>query len=102
MFGTSRGPISISQHHGRTSTSQHHGQTPTSTICLNSRQPNCLPQWQTTQPSAYIVHSQPSTASFSKSSNSQTIASEHDIIYTPAPFLSGIYYDNCDCHILCA
>ena len=32
---------------------------------------NCLPQWQTTQLSAYIVQSQLPTDSFSKSSNSQ-------------------------------
>ena len=31
----------------------------------------------------------------------RTIASRHDVIHTPAHFLSGVYYDNCDCHILC-
>ena len=39
------GQTSTSQHHGRTPTSQHHGQIPTSTVCLNGRQPNCLPTW---------------------------------------------------------
>ena len=52
-FGTSRGPISISQHHGRNSTS---------TVCLNSREPNCLFTWSK-------VNSQ--LPFFSKSSNSQ-------------------------------
>ena len=43
-------------------TSHHHGSTPNF---------NCVPQWQTTQLSAYIVQSQLLTDSFSKSSNSQ-------------------------------
>ena len=41
-----------SQHHGRTPTYNHgrtptynHGRTPPSTVCLNARQPNCLPAW---------------------------------------------------------
>ena len=29
------------------------------------------------------------------------ISSGHDVIHTPAHFLSGVYYDNGDCHILC-
>ena len=32
-----------SQHHGPIPTFHHHGQTPNSTVCLNGRQPNCLP-----------------------------------------------------------
>ena len=63
-LGTSRGPISISQHHGRTLTSQHYCWTQ----LLNFI---CLPQWQTTQLSAYMVQSQLPTDTFSKSSNSQ-------------------------------
>ena len=40
--------------------------------------------------------------SFSKSPNSQPIASGHDVIHTPVPFsIWGFYYDICDCHILC-
>ena len=31
----------------------------------------------------------------------RTITSEHDVIHTQPHFLSGVYYDNCDCHILC-
>ena len=58
---------------------------------------------------SYIVHSQPPAGqarlrvesqltSFSKSPNSQSIASGHDVIHTPVPFLIwGFYYDICDC-----
>ena len=43
-----------------------------------------------------------STAVFLKSSNSLLISSGHDVIHAPTHFLSGVYYDNGDCHILCA
>ena len=40
---------------------------------------------------------------FSKSPNSQPIASGHDVIHTPVLFpIWGFYYDICDCSILCA
>ena len=44
-----------------------------------------------------------STNSFSKSPNSQPIASGHYVIHTPVLFPIWVfYYDICDCHILCA
>ena len=64
---------------------------------------NCLPQWQTTQLSAYMAQNQLPTASFSKSSNSpdhRFRAWRHS--HTSTHFLSGVYYDNCDFSILCA
>ena len=121
-FGTSRGPISISQHHSRirasqhdcrtptsqhhgrtptsqhdcrtptsqhhgrtptsqhdcrTPTSQHHGRTPTSSVCLNDRQPNCLPTWSTVN--SQMTH-------FQKLQILRTIASGYDVIHTPASF----------------
>ena len=63
---------------------------------------------------SYIVHSQPPAGlarprvksqltSFSKSPNSQPIASGHDVTHTPVLFsIWGFYNDICDCHILCA
>ena len=47
---------------------------------------NSMPQWQRIQLSIRMVQCQPSTDSFSKSSNSQPISSGHDVIHTPAPF----------------
>ena len=38
---------------------------------------------------------------FQNPPNSQPISSGHDVIHTPAHFLSGVYYDYGDCHILC-
>ena len=66
-----------SQHHGRTPTSHYHGQNSTLTLCLNGREPNCLPTWPK-------VNFQ--LTCFSKFPNSQPISSGHDIIHTPAPF----------------
>ena len=44
-----------------------------------------------------------STNSFSKSPNSQLIASGHDVIHTPVIFsIWDFYYDICECHIFCA
>ena len=39
------------------------------------------------------------TDCFSKYANSQPIASGHEVIHTP---VSVVYYDNCNCQILCA
>ena len=66
-----------SQLSGRTPTSQQHGRNSTSIVCLNGRQPNCLFTW----PKVNLP-----TSSFSKSPNSQPIASGHDVIHTPATF----------------
>ena len=60
-----------------------------------------------------IVHSKPPiwtgpaqsriSTTFSKSPNSQPIASGHDVIHTPDAFpIWGFYDEICDCHILCA
>ena len=62
----------------------------------------CLSQWQTTQLSAHIVQSQLLTTSFSKSSDSQDHRFRVWRHSHSSHFLSGVYYDNCDCHILCA
>ena len=63
---------------------------------------------------SYIVHSQPPAGlalprvesqltSFSKSPNSQLIASGHDVIHTPVTFpILRFYYGICDWHIFCA
>ena len=50
---------------------------------------NCLPQWQTTQLSAYMVQSQLPTDSFSNLQILRTITSGYDVIHTPAPFPIG-------------
>ena len=93
-----------------TQTSQHHGQNSTSTVRLHG------PSRLLTRPVPFgnqldwspvnyqldwpTIKTQ--LTSFSKSQNSQPIASRNDVIHTPAQFISGVYYDNCDCHILCA
>ena len=85
---TSKSPL-----YGRTPTSQNHGRTPTLTVCHWGRQPNCLSTWPK-------VNSQ--LTLFQNLQILRTLASEHDVIHTLAHFLSGVYYDNCDCHLLCA
>ena len=85
-LGTSRGPISMSQHHGRTLTSQqhcrtpishHHGRTPNPTVCFNGRQPNYLPTWPKVNFQLTL---------FQNLQILRAIASEHDVIHTPAQF----------------
>ena len=82
-LGTSHGPISISQHHGRTQVLTIMVGPPTSTVCLNGRQPNCLPTCPKVNSSGSSL---PGITSFTLQPH----------------FLSGVYYDNYDCHILCA
>ena len=87
------GPTSKSRH-GRISTSPHHGRNLTSTVCLNGK---------TAQLSVYMAKSQLPTDSFSKSSKSQDHrfpAWRHS--HSSPNFLPGVYYDNCNCHILSA
>ena len=43
-----------------------------------------------TQLAAYMAQRQPSSDVFLKSSNSQPISSEHDVIHTPAPFSAWV------------
>ena len=63
---------------------------------------NRLPQWQINQLSVYMAQSQLPTDSFSKSSTSQDRCFWALTSFTLQPhFLSGFYYDNCDCHTLC-
>ena len=96
------GPTSKAQLPGRTSNSQHHGQNstlwqrtlfsapmaetqlssclahsqlPTSTVCLNGRQPNCLPTWPKVNFQLPL---------FQNLQILRTIASRHDVIHTPA------------------
>ena len=84
--------VQTSQHHDRT-----HLLTPWSELNFN-----CLPLRQTTQLSSYMAQSQLPTDSFSKIfkfSRPQLPG-----VITPTlqlHFLSGVYYDNCDYHILC-
>ena len=63
------------------------------TVCLNSRQPKCLSTWpKVNLPTNFFKI-------FKFSGPSLPIMTS----FTLQPhFLSGIYYDNCDCHILCA
>ena len=65
------GRTPTSHYHGRTPTSHYHGRTPTSTVCLNSREPNCLSTWPTVNSQLQIL---------------RTIASGHDAFHTPASF----------------
>ena len=105
------GPISNSQLPGRTPTSQHNrqnstcqhqGRTPTVSISWSELNFNCLPQWQTTQLSAYIVPSQLLIDVFFKIFKFSGPLLPGIMSFTLQPrFLSGVYYDNCDCHILC-
>ena len=72
------GPTSKSQLHGRTPTSHHHVRTPTSTVCL---------------------HGPKSTFNFKFSGPSLLDMTS----FTLQPhFLSEVYYDNGNCHTLCA
>ena len=73
-------PPTFSTSCGPVSTSPHHGRTPTS--------PH---------------HGRNSTKSFSKSSKFSGPSLPGMTSYTLQPyFLSGVYHDKCDCHILCA
>ena len=94
-LGTSRGPMSISQHHGRTPTSQHHCRTPTSqqhgrtptsqhhgrnstsAVCLSDRIPNCLPTWSKVNCQLIL---------FQNLQILWAIAFGHDVIHSLAPF----------------
>ena len=97
--------------HGPTSKSQLPGRTPLlhTMVGLNFSTPswsdpnfNCLPQRQTTQLSVYIAQSQLPTDLFLKifKFSGPSLPSMTSFILQPH-FLSGVYYDNCDCHILC-
>ena len=57
---------------------------------------NCLPKWQRTQLSAYIVQNQLPTTSFSKSSNSQDHRFRAWRHSHSSSFPIWGYYDNCD------
>ena len=92
------GRTSTSQHHGRTSTSQHHGRTATS----QHHGPTPTSQHHGRTPTSQH-HGRTSIDSFSKSSNSR----DHLFRVWRHPhsspiFCLGVYYDNGDCHILCA
>ena len=60
--------------------------------CLNGRQPNCLSTWPKVNSQLFfkifkfLGPSLPGMTSFTLQPH----------------FLSGVYYDNCDCHIFCA
>ena len=72
---------------GRTSTSQHHGRT----------------QLLSTMVGPQILNAMVGTRLnlFQNHPNSQPISSGHDVFYTQPHLLSGVYYDNGDCHIFC-
>ena len=64
---------------------------------------NCLPLRQTTQLSVYIVHYQLSIDVYFKIFKFSGPSLSGMMLFTLQPrFLSGVYYDNCVCHILCA
>ena len=78
-----------------------HGPSQLSNFRLLGRELNSLcSKWQRQNACLTWPEVNSQLTSFSKSPNSQPIASRHDVIHTPAHFLSGVYYDNC--HILCA
>ena len=61
-----------------------------------------LPQRQTTQLSVYMAQSQLSNCLFFKIFKFSGPLLPDMTSFTLQPhFLSGVYYDNCDCHILC-
>ena len=62
---------------------------------------NCLPQWQTTQLSVYIVQTQLPTDSFKILKFSGPSLPGMTSFTVQPHFLSGVYYDNFDCHIVC-
>ena len=106
----SHGPTLKSHLPGWTPTSQHHCWTQILNIIVGPNfspswsDPNfnCLPLRQTTQQSGNIVQSQLPTLFFKifKFSGPSLLGITS---FTLQPhFLSGIYYDNYDCHILCA
>ena len=68
-------------------TSQHYGRTPTSTVCLNSKQPDCLRTWPNVNCQMTLFQ------------NLQVFISLLGMTsLTLHPhFLSGVYYDNYDC-----
>ena len=68
-------------------------------LCPNGREHIYLPPWQKFN---YLPAWSNVNLQHLKSSNSQPISSRHEIIHTPAHLLSGVYYDNGECHILCA
>ena len=76
-LGTSRGSISISQHHWRTPTSQHHGRNSNSTDCHWVRQPNCLPTWSKVNSRRTL---------FQNLKILRIIASGYYVIHTPVSF----------------
>ena len=102
MFGTSHGTISISQHHVVTQLlnimvapqlltimvgtqlqlSASMADNPT--VCLHG--PQSTPNWLFFKIFKFLGPSFPDMMSFTLQPH----------------FLSGVYYDNCDCHILCA
>ena len=73
-------------------TSHHHGRTPTSTVCLNGRELNCLPTWSKVNSRLF----------FKIFKFSEPLLPGMTSFTLQLHFLFGVYYDNCDCHILCA
>ena len=62
---------------------------------------NCLPLRQTTQLSAYIVQNQLPILFFKIFKFSRPLLPGMTLFTLQLHFLSGVYYDNCDCYILC-
>ena len=88
--------------HGPTLKSQLPGRTQLLTIMVGSNF-NCLPQWQTTQLSVYIGPKSTPNWLFFKIFKFLGPSLPGMTSFTLQPhFLSEVYYDNCDCHILCA
>ena len=97
LLGTSRGPISISQLPGWTLTLQHHGRIQLLNTMIGTQHLNTMvgPNFSTPWPELNCIFFKifqifiPSLLGITSS--------------TLKPhFLSGVYYDNGNCHILCA
>ena len=92
-----------------TQTFQHHGRNSTSTACLHgpSRQPTRPVLIR--QPTGLVSSKLPTRLVHSRDpgrvfQSTQILSPSLPVMtsFTLQPhFLSGVYYDNCDCHILC-
>ena len=123
MLGTSRGVLDLlssslvetqktspyasmvetqtSQHHGRNSTStvRLHGPSRLQTQPVPIRQPTGLvPSKLPTR----LAHSKNSTCVFQNTQILSPLLPGMTSFILQSHLLSGVYYDNCDCHILCA
>ena len=72
------------------------------TTYLNCIRTNSPPQWLKLNSLPIWSNINSQLTLFQNPQIIRTISSGHDVIHTPIHFLSGVYNDNGDCHILCA